>query len=114
DKPSYGQHEFAPDARRGKWLAIASGVAGVEAPIALGQDAVVRVAKLTGTPLEVQLGPERYGFLFVADGTARINGSALETGDAVRLRGPQRFDVEGDAELVFWDVPPTNVRLEDA
>jgi redox-sensitive bicupin YhaK (pirin superfamily) len=114
DKPSYGQHVFAPDARRGKWLAIASGIAGVAAPIALGQEAVVRVAQLTGAPLEVRLDEGRYGFLFVADGTVQVNGAELATGDAVRLRGPQKFDVTGNAELVFWDVPPTNVRLEDA
>lgn len=115
EKPSYGQHVFAPEDRNGKWLAIASGVPGVAAPIALRQDAVVRVARLNGAPLELRLGEGRYGFLFVADGTATVNGGKLEPGDAVRLRGPQHFNVEGDgAELVFWDVPSTNVRLDDA
>jgi hypothetical protein len=43
-----------------------------------------------------------------------VNGERLAAGDAIRLRGAQSFALTGDAELVFWDVPPTNVRLEDA
>ena len=30
------------------------------------------------------------------------------------MRGPHSVVLTGDAEIVFWDVPPTNVRLEDA
>jgi redox-sensitive bicupin YhaK (pirin superfamily) len=113
--PSYGQREFATAERAGKWLAIASGEPAVEAPIRLGQDATVRVAQLTtGGSLDVRLSAGRYGFLFVATGTASANGERLAAGDALRLRGPQAFAVSGDAELVFWDVPPTNVRLDDA
>jgi len=114
EKPSYGQHEFAEAARRGRWLVIASGENGVDAPIALRQDATVRVARLDGGSLDVSLRAERYGFLFVADGTVTVNGEQLAAGDGVRLRGAQTFAVTGDAELVFWDVPPTDVRLEDA
>jgi len=42
------------------------------------------------------------------------NGERLAAGDALRLRGQQRFGVAGNGELVFWDVPLTNVRLDDA
>jgi len=114
EAPDYGQHEFAEAERHGKWLVIASGEAGVAAPIALRQDATVRVARLTGGSLDVRLKAGRYGFLFVADGTVSVNGAELAAGDGIRLRGEQSFAIRGDAELVYWDVPPTNVRLEDA
>ena len=56
EAPDYGQHEFAEADRHGKWLVIASGERGVQAPIALRQDATVRVARLAGDTLDVQLG----------------------------------------------------------
>jgi quercetin 2,3-dioxygenase len=114
EEPAYGQHEFAEADRRDTWLVIASGEAGIAAPIALRQDATVRVARLTGGSLGVTLAAGRYGFVFVADGAVTVNGERLAAGDAIRLRGAQSFALTGDAELVFWDVPPTNVRLEDA
>ena len=112
--PSYGQHEFAQSDRTNRWLTIASGEAGVDAPIALRQDASVRVARLENAELDVALRAGRFGFLFVADGAVSVNGEQLTAGDAVRAAGEQRFAVRGSAEIVFWDVPPTNIRLEDA
>lgn len=114
ERPNYGQHEFAPGEREGKWLAVASGERHVAAPIALRQDATMRVARLRGGELPVEVRDGRYGFLFVADGDAEAEGEGLRAGDALRLRGEKRFAITGDAELVFWDVPPTHVRLEDA
>jgi redox-sensitive bicupin YhaK (pirin superfamily) len=114
ERPAYGQHVFDVADRTNRWLPIASGEAGVDAPIALRQSATVRVARLEDAALEVALRPGRYGFLFVAEGSVRVNGERLEAGDAVRATGEQRFTVEGTAELVAWDVPPTNIRLEDA
>jgi len=114
ETPSYGQHEFAQADRTNRWLAVASGEAGVDVPITLRQDATVRVARLEDAALEVALRPGRFGFVFVADGAVRVNGERLDTGDAVRATGEQRFTLEGSGELVFWDVPPTGVRLDDA
>jgi redox-sensitive bicupin YhaK (pirin superfamily) len=114
EPPAYGQREFDAADRAGKWLAVASGETAVDAPIRLLQEATVRVARLSGAALDVRLAAGRYGFLFVAEGTVTANGERLAAGDAVRLRGAQQFEVAGDAELVFWDVPPTDVRLEDA
>ena len=113
-KPLYGQRLFAEDERRNRWLVVASGEPGVTAPVELRADATLRVARLTGETLQVELRDGRYGFLFVADGTVTANGEHLAAGDALRLRGQQRFGVAGSGELVFWDVPPTNVRLDDA
>jgi redox-sensitive bicupin YhaK (pirin superfamily) len=112
--PGYGQHAFTEDERRNRWLVVAGGEPGVPAPVVLRQDATVRVARLEDASLTHTFDPGRHGFLFVADGEAVANGERLATGDAVRMTGVRDLAVHGSAELVLWDVPPTDVRLEDA
>ncbi len=114
EPPAYGQRAFGEDERRNRWLTIASGQPGVDAPIALRADATVRVAKLDDAALAHAFDPSRYGFLFVADGVVRAKGADLATGDAVRIHGLRDLDLTGTAEVVLWDVPSTDVRLEDA
>lgn len=104
-KPSYGQMDFEPEARLGTWLTLASGEANVEAPIRITQTATFSVAR-SETDLPVYtFAPNRYGFLFVASGTAEVNGDKLDAGDAVRLYNVERLAVKGRAELVLWDLP---------
>jgi len=114
ERPSYGQHVFAQADRTNRWLAVATGEARVEAPIGLRADATLRVARLEEGAVEFALRPGRFGFVFVADGSVTVNGERLDAGDAVRATGEQRFTLRGSAELVAWDVPPTDIRLEDA
>jgi redox-sensitive bicupin YhaK (pirin superfamily) len=106
EPPAYGQHVFDAADRANRWLAIASGEAGVDAPVSLRQDATVRVARLAGAAVDVELAAGRFGFVFVADGSVRVGDRRLEAGDAIRAAGAQRFTLEGTAELVAWDVPP--------
>jgi redox-sensitive bicupin YhaK (pirin superfamily) len=114
ETPLYGQESFSEDARRNQWLLVASGERGVNAPVLLRQDATLRVARLEGTTLTYSFEPSRYGFLFVADGEVTANGEKLAAGDSVRMRGVTELELHGTAELVLWDVPPTDVVLEDA
>jgi redox-sensitive bicupin YhaK (pirin superfamily) len=113
-QPTYGQVDFDAAARRDRWLAVASGES-VEAPIRLTQTATLRVASLAGAGVRHAFAPDRLGFLFCgtgradvtahdADGTART--ATLGAGDAIRMRDLAAFEVNGTAELVFWDVPP--------
>jgi redox-sensitive bicupin YhaK (pirin superfamily) len=114
--PSYGQRDFTEGDRQGRWLAVASGQQGVQAAIALTQNAAMYVSQLQGSPLRHTFEPDRLGFLFVADGEARvellggddavIEESTLQAGDALRLGGVDRLRVDGRAELVLWDLPP--------
>lgn len=113
-QPTYGQVDFPVEARRNRWLAVASGE-GVEAPIRLTQRATLRVAKLENAALEHAFAPGRLGFLFVGKGTLTVTAgdepgrtADLTEGDAVRLAGLDGLRVAGDAELVFWDVPPVD------
>jgi quercetin 2,3-dioxygenase len=103
--PSYGQVDFTEHDRRGRWLLVASGQPQVQAPIALTQNASLRVARLENTHLEHDMTPQRYGFLFVHDGDITANGEKLGAGDAVRMTGIDHLDVSGSGEVVFWDTP---------
>lgn len=115
ERPFCGQRNFDSAEREGRWLAVASGAEGIHAPIALRADATVRVARIRdGGEIGLDLAAGRFGFLFVAEGTAHAAQTTLGAGDALRLTGRQSVALAGDAELIFWDVPPTNVRLEDA
>jgi redox-sensitive bicupin YhaK (pirin superfamily) len=113
-QPAYGQFDFDLAARRNRWLVVASGESG-EAPIRLTQQATLRVAKLEESALEYTFAPGRLGFLFAGKGQATISArdvqggsrsATLAAGDAIRLGAIDTLAISGDAELVFWDVPP--------
>jgi redox-sensitive bicupin YhaK (pirin superfamily) len=110
-KPSYGQEDFTEDDRRNKWLAVASGQPSVDAPIALTQDASLRVAKLENVTLRHVFEPKRFGFLFVASGQIEVHGETeagqtLREGDALRVYDIAKIELHGTGEVVLWDVPP--------
>jgi quercetin 2,3-dioxygenase len=113
--PTYGQVEFDEAQRRNKWLLVASGHAGQDAPVALTQDAMFLVSRMEGIELGHAFDPGRLGFFFVADGAVEaaafdehdtsIEPVALTGGDAVRIAGIARLKVTGTGEVVLWDLP---------
>jgi redox-sensitive bicupin YhaK (pirin superfamily) len=104
--PRYGQKDFTLVDRLGRWLLVASGVDGVDAPIRIGQAATFSVTLLEEGSLRHVFAPERLGFLFVADGEITANGEALHAGDAVRFGGIAELEVTGSGELLLWDLSP--------
>jgi redox-sensitive bicupin YhaK (pirin superfamily) len=104
-RPSYGQMDFTMEDRRRQWLIVASGQPEVNAPIALTQDATLRVSRLENSQLHHKMLPNRYGFLFVHEGEVVANGEQLGAGDAVRMNDVRELEVNGSGEVVFWDVP---------
>ncbi len=103
--PSYGEMAFAPGDRLNRWLDVVSGVPAVNAPIRITQEATFKVARLEDATVETEFAPQRYGFLFVADGGVTANGSRLNAGDAVRLYDVGSLSIGGDGEVVLWDLP---------
>jgi quercetin 2,3-dioxygenase len=103
EKPSYGQMDFASEARTNTWLRMVSGQAGVDAPIRITQDATLAVSRIEGETAVYEFLPQRYGFLFVADGKIEANGETLQKGDAIRFYDVARLAVKGHGELVLWD-----------
>lgn len=104
--PTYGQMDFTEADRHNKWLAVASGHAAIEAPIALTQNATLLVAQLDSHELRHTFEPARFGFLFVGEGEIEANGERLEEGDAVRMYAIERLDLRGTGEVVLWDLSP--------
>jgi redox-sensitive bicupin YhaK (pirin superfamily) len=105
-EPRYGQVDYTLTDRLDRWLPIASGEANVTSQIALWQDATAYVARLAEKPLSFTLRPNRFAFLFVADGELVLNGEKLGRGDAARIEGPLELELAGQGEAVLWDVPP--------
>lgn len=104
-QPSYGQMDFGVEDRRNTWLRMVSGQATVPAPIRITQQTTLSVARVEDATLVYEFAPQRYGFLFVADGRVEANGEKLHKGDAVRLFDIARLGVKGHGELVLWDLP---------
>lgn len=106
--PTYGQKDFTVEDRRNRWLVVASGEkTEQDAPIALTQNATLRIARLENHALTHAFAAKRYGFAFAAaaDGLT-INGELLQVGDAVRTYDISKLDIRGSGEIVFWDLPP--------
>lgn len=110
EAPAYGQKDFTLGDRDGRWLTVASGRTGIDAPIALRQAATLKVARLAAQPLAHAFDDGRYGFLFVASGAVAANGEHLAAGDAVRIAGVRDLRLEGEGEVVLWDVNPPDGR----
>ena len=104
--PRYGQVDFTIDDRRDRWLAIATGQSGVQAPIALWQDATAYVSRVESTLATRTIVAGRKAFLFVASGEVTFGAETLRKGDAVRIAGPLALDLSGSGEIVLWDVTP--------
>jgi hypothetical protein len=105
-EPRYGQVDFTLADRQDTWLAVASGEAGVEAPIAIWQDATAYVARVEHAALKRTVAAGRLAFLFVGAGEVTLGGERLAAGDAARITGPVDLEIGGTGELILWDVPP--------
>ena len=102
--PQYGQKDFSRFDREDSLLKTASGDG--TAPIRIHKDASLFVAKIERKKLAHAFKKDRLGFLFVAEGRITANGQTLFTGDAVRMGGIERLDLEGKGEIVLWDLGP--------
>ena len=83
--PAYDQRHFAPDDRRGRWVALAA-PDGADGAIALRQDAILRATRLlAGDALDAALDPGRRYWLHVAAGEVAVGERVLAAGDALGL-----------------------------
>ena len=104
-RPTYGQEDFTKEDRHNRWLLVAGNQKNGDAPIALTQDAALRVAALDDTSLVHEFAPKRYGFLFNAGGKIQANDTELNDGDAVRMYDVARLNLSGTGEILLWDLP---------
>lgn len=114
------QRQWTTADRTDRWLRIMSGRPsdlgprenGVAGPLELAQDATVDVARLTpGATLEHRFAPDRGGYLYLVEGGADVDGTALAAGDAVAFRDRHANDrvvgitADDESELLLVDVP---------
>ena len=105
--PRWEQKQFTPAQRRGRLLPVVSG-GNVDGTLVIDQDATIFVSSLaSGQTVTHNAASDRYGYLFVIQGTVILNGQKLNPGDQARIEDETRLEItaDDDAELIFLDLP---------
>ena len=103
--PGWGQRAFPKADRSGRFVTVASGIAGDDA-LPIRADARVAAATVpAGERVAYDLGAGRHAYLVAARGRIRVNGEAADPRDGIAIRDVGRIEVEAidDAELVLVD-----------
>src|SRR5690242_20470066 len=102
-KPSYEEKYFDDASKRGKLRLIAS-ADGRDGSVRIHQDANLYATLLDGDDaVELQPSAGRRVFVHVVRGSARVNGQALDAGDAMKVWGGEnkvRIDQARGAEIL--------------
>jgi redox-sensitive bicupin YhaK (pirin superfamily) len=104
--PGYEQKHFEPASLRGNLRLIAS-PDGRDGSVTVHQDAALYAALLDGAQSAAhELAPGRRAYAHVARGGVRINGTALEAGDALAITDESRVALEQGrgAEVLLFDL----------
>jgi len=106
-QPGYEEKHFDDASKRGKLRLVAS-PDGAEGSVRLHQDAKLYATLVDGKE-SVTLEPAagRLVYVHVARGSVSVNGTPLEAGDAVELKGNDnkvRLDNGRDAEVLLFDL----------
>jgi redox-sensitive bicupin YhaK (pirin superfamily) len=105
-KPSWGTKPFPKDDRSGRFVTLASGIAGDTDALPIRTDARVLGANLkAGETVEYTLGGERHAYLVPAKGKVEVNGVALDARDGAAIAEVATIRVTAveDAEVVMVD-----------
>ena len=108
--PTWGSKPFPRGDRAGRFVTLASGMAGDENE-ALPIRANARVSGLTlkaGEKAEYTFGDNRYGYLVPAKGVVEVNGVTVNARDGAAIRDVTTLAITAteDAEVVLVDVAP--------
>jgi len=104
--PSWGAKPFPKGDRSGRFVTLASGIAGDEDALPIRSDARVLGATVkAGETVEYALGEGRYGYLVPAVGSVEVNGVAIQARDGAAVHAEPVIRVKAieDAELVLVD-----------
>ena len=106
--PSYEQKTFATAQKRGALRLVAS-PDGAQDSVQLNADARLYAGLFDGQEAAVlRLAPGRKGYVHLVRGALRVNGQALQAGDAALLQDEAQIDLaQGqDAEVLVFDLAP--------
>ena len=107
--PTWGSKPFPKGERSGRFVTLASGIAGDEDALPIRAQA--RVLGLTlnaGETAEYAFEGERFGYLVPAKGAVEVNGIRLEARDGAAIRHEGTITVKAidDSEVVLVDSAP--------
>jgi hypothetical protein len=105
-EPSYEQKAFPDEEKRKQWRVIASPT-GEQGSVKIHADARLMVTKLLpGESLPITVNPGRYGWLQMAKGSARLNGTPLKQGDGAGVANETGVTLEAmeEAEVLLFDL----------
>jgi quercetin 2,3-dioxygenase len=104
--PAWGAKPFPKADRSGRFVTIASGMAGDSDALPIRADARVLAATLNaGETIDYALGAARRGYLVPAKGAVEVNGRRINARDGAAIRDEAAVKIRAleDAELVFVD-----------
>ncbi|MEP7313365.1 MAG: pirin family protein [Pseudomonadota bacterium] len=105
--PSYEQKHFTAADKRGRLRLIAS-PDGSDGSVHIQQDARVYAGLFDARETaQLELGKGRRSYVHLARGSLRVNGEALQAGDALKVEAPATVRIEGGvaAEVLVFDLP---------
>jgi len=106
--PGYEQKAFPEAEKRGRLRLVAS-PDGAEGSVRMHQDARLYAGLFDGDEAAtLSLAPGRLGYVHLVRGALEVNGHALSTGDALKLRDEPAVVLRAgrDAEVLVFDLPP--------
>ena len=104
--PGYEQKNFAPEARAGRLLRVAS-QSGAEGAVTLHQDAELFVADLSSSDALTHGLAGRRGWVQVTGGLVTVNGEALSAGDGIALVEEAEARIsggDGGGQILLFDL----------
>ncbi len=104
-QPRYAEKSLK-DAETGK-LHLVTSKTGREGSIEIHQDADLYLARLEpGQSVTHSLGSRRHAWLHVAEGTVKVNGESLSSGDAAAVTGKSTLEISGlqPAQVLLFDL----------
>jgi redox-sensitive bicupin YhaK (pirin superfamily) len=106
-KPSYEERNFPEAEKRGRLRLIAS-PDGVDGSVVIHQDARLFAGLFDGAEqATLTLAEGRRGYVHIARGGARVNGIALNAGDALKVVAESSIVIDNglEAEVLVFDLP---------
>ena len=106
--PSYEQKTIPTADKDGKLCLVAS-PEGSDGAVKIFADAKVYAGLFNGTQAaQLQLNPNRKGYLHLVRGSVEVNGQQLNAGDALLIENESTLQIDkgSDAEVLFFDLNP--------
>jgi len=106
-QPGYEQKLFADEDKRGRLCLVAS-PDGRDQSVTIHQNALIFATLVDGDErVEHDLAAGRQAYVHVVRGNVSINGEALESGDAIKIRDERNVTIEHgeQAEVLLFDLP---------